>query len=137
MAILAQHLNSQIRISQMTDKIDQNDSSKFCSYQQQQADWQNTFAVSSNITLVGGITQTNTQAQYDNGFGTAYDKEQDNWAVIYSSNRVLVKLDTQLSLRHEDYESFGGHGTGNVAFGFAINNDNRLYAKLWHSIQSA
>lgn len=120
-------VNSKIRISQMTDKIDQNDSQSFAHTQQQQADWQNTVAVSSNITLVGGITQTNTQAQYDNGFGTAYDKKQDNWAVYLQQQSRFGQFDTQLSLRHEDYESFGGHGTGNVALGFAINNDNRLY----------
>jgi hypothetical protein len=45
-----------------------------------------------NITLVGGVTQTNTQAQYNNGFGTAYDKEQDNWLFMYNSNLFLAKL---------------------------------------------
>lgn len=120
-------LNSKIRISQMTDKIDQNDSVSFAHTKQQQADWQNAFALSSDITLVGGITQTNTQAQYDNGFGSAYDKEQDNWAVYLQQQSRFGQIDTQLSLRHEDYESFGGHSTGNVALGFAINNDNRVY----------
>jgi vitamin B12 transporter len=120
-------LNSKIRISQMTDKIDQNDSVSFAHTKQQQADWQNTFALSSDITLVGGVTQTNTQAQYDNGFGTAYDQEQDNWAVYLQQQSRFGQIDTQLSLRHEDYESFGGHGTGNVALGFAFNNDNRVY----------
>jgi vitamin B12 transporter len=120
-------LNSKIRISQMTDKIDQNDSVSFAHTKQQQADWQNTFALSSDITLVGGVTQTNTQAQYDNGFGTAYDQEQDNWAVYLQQQSRFGQIDTQLSLRHEDYESFGGHGTGNVALGFALNNDNRVY----------
>ncbi len=120
-------LNSKIRISQMTDKIDQNDSVSFAHTKQQQADWQNTFALSSDITLVGGITQTNTQAQYDNGFGTAYDKKQDNWAVYLQQQSRFGQIDTQLSLRHEDYESFGGHGTGNVALGLALNNDNRVY----------
>jgi hypothetical protein len=43
----------------------------FAHTQQQQADWQNTFALNHCIIMwVGGVTQTDTQAQYDNGFGT-------------------------------------------------------------------
>ena len=121
-------LNSKIRISQMSDNIDQNNSSAIAHTKQQQADWQNTFAMSPNITLVGGITQTNTQAQYNNGYGTVYDKEQDNLAFYVQQQSVFGQISTQLSLRHEDYDSFGTHQTGNIALGFAINSNNHLYA---------
>ncbi|HQV81130.1 MAG TPA: TonB-dependent receptor [Agitococcus sp.] len=121
-------LNSKIRISQMSDNIDQNNSSAIAHTKQQQADWQNTFAMSPSITLVGGITQTNTQAQYNNGFGTLYNEEQDNLAFYVQQQSVFGQISTQLSLRHEDYDSFGTHQTGNIALGFAINSNNHLYA---------
>lgn len=121
-------LNSKIRISQMSDNIDQNNSSAIAHTKQQQADWQNTFAMSPNITLVGGITQTNTQAQYNNGYGTVYDKEQDNLAFYLQQQSIFGQISTQLSLRHEDYDSFGTHQTGNIGLGFAINSNNHLYA---------
>ena len=121
-------LNSQIRLSQLKDHIDQNQSSSLAHTKQQQADWQNTFALSSEITLVAGITQTNTEAQYDNGFGTKYDKEQDNLAVYLQQQSQFSQISTQLSLRHEDYDSFGTHQTGNLALGYSLNNQHRIYA---------
>ncbi|MBK7299880.1 MAG: TonB-dependent receptor [Moraxellaceae bacterium] len=121
-------LNSKIRISQMSDNIDQNNSSAIAHTKQQQADWQNTFAISPSITLIGGVTQTNTQAQYNNGYGTVYDKEQDNLAFYVQQESVFGQISTQLSLRHEDYDSFGTHQTGNIGLGFAINSNNHLYA---------
>ncbi len=121
-------LNSQIRLSQLKDHIDQNQSSSLAHTKQQQADWQNTFALSSEITLVAGITQTNTEAQYDNGFGTKYDKEQDNLAVYLQQQSQFSQISTQLSLRHEDYDSFGTHQTGTLALGYSLNNQHRIYA---------
>ena len=82
-------LNSKILISQMSDNIDQNNSSAIAHTKQQQADWQNTFAISPSITLIGGVTQTNTQAQYNNGYGTVYDKEQDNLAFYVQQQSVF------------------------------------------------
>ena len=121
-------LNSQIRLSQLKDYIDQNQSTSIAHTKQQQADWQNTFALSSEITLVAGITQTNTEAQYDNGFGTKYDKEQDNLAVYLQQQSEFGQISTQLSLRHEDYDSFGTHQTGTLALGYSLNNQHRIYA---------
>lgn len=119
--------NSQIRISQMTDEIDQNQSASFAHTQQQQADWQNTFAFSPAISLVGGITQTNTQAKYDNGFGTSYDKEQDNLALYVQQQSQFGAVSTQLAIRHEDYDSFGTHQTGNLGLGYRFNEQHRVY----------
>lgn len=121
-------LNSQIRLSQLKDHIDQNQSSSLAHSKQQQADWQNTFVFSSQSTLVGGITQTNTQAEYDNGFGTKYDKEQDNLAFYLQQQSLFGQLSTQLSVRHEDYDSFGTHQTGNLALGYSLNQQHRIYA---------
>lgn len=121
---LSSTLNSQIHLSQMTDKIDQNNSKSIAHTKHQQADWQNTFAVSPNLTLVGGLTQTRTQAEYN----TSYDKERDNWAAYLQQQSQFGQISTQVSLRHEDYDFFGGHSTGNLALGFAINEKNRLYA---------
>lgn len=120
-------LTSQIRISQMLDKIDQNDSQSFAHTKQQQADWQTTYTASPTVTLVGGITQTNTQAQYDNGFGTTYDKKQDNLAFYVQQQSIFGQINTQLSLRHEDYDSFGTHQTGNIALGYAFNPKHHIY----------
>lgn len=128
MGDISSSLNSQIRISQMTDKIDQNDSKSFAHTQQQQADWQNTFALNTDIMWVGGVTQTDTQAQYDNGFGTTYDKKQDNLAFYVQQQAKFGNISTQLSLRHEDYDSFGTHHTGNIGLGFAFNAQHHVYA---------
>lgn len=121
-------LHSQIRLSQLKDHIDQNQSSSLAHTKQQQADWQNTFTLSSQVTLVGGITQTNTQAQYDNGFGTKYDQEQDNLAFYLQQQSLFGQISTQLSVRHEDYDSFGTHQTGNLALGYSLNKQHRIYA---------
>ncbi|MCP5174430.1 MAG: TonB-dependent receptor [Moraxellaceae bacterium] len=124
---LSKNISSQIRISQMMDDIDQNDSSSFAHTKQQQADWQNTVALSNSITLVAGMTQTHTQAQYDNGFATNYDKEQDNLAFYLQQQAQFAQLNTQVSLRHEDYDSFGTHQTGNIALGYQITPDHNIY----------
>lgn len=124
---LGTNINSQIRISQMLDNIDQNNSRSFAHTKQQQADWQNTFVLATNLTVLGGITQTHTQAQYDNGFGTNYDKEQDNLAFYIQQQAQFGRLNTQLSVRHEDYDSFGTHQTGNIALGYKVTPKHNIY----------
>lgn len=117
------NFNSLIRLSQFEDKIDQNQSSNIAHTKRQEADWQNTIAISPNITIIAGITQTNTQAEYNKD----YNKEQDNLAFYLQQQSEFGQISTQLSLRQEDYDSFGTHQTGNAALGFAITPQHRLY----------
>jgi vitamin B12 transporter len=125
---LTESLGTELRLSEMNDNIDQNESASLARTSEKQADWQNTWTASPNYQLIGGATLTNTEGLYSNGFGTDYDKEEDKWGVYLQQLLTIDMIDTQLALRHDNYDSFGGKNTGNVGIGFTINENNRIYA---------
>ena len=56
------------------------------------------------------------------------DKSLKNKAIYLQNQWENAGFSIQASARHEDYDSFGTHQTGNIGLGFAINNKHHLYA---------
>lgn len=121
------NFRTQLRLSQMDDHIDQNESPAIADTRQRQLDWQNTVALGNANTLIAGLTRTETDAQYDNGFGTTYDKEQTSNAVYVQDQIRVQSLTAQLAARHERYDSFGNHNTGNIALGYRLAEGQQVY----------
>jgi vitamin B12 transporter len=116
-------VTSQLRLSQMTDEIDQNQNNDITHTTQKQADWQNTFALNSNNTLVFGVTMTDTQAEYN----AAYKQSLKNKAVYLQNQWQAQSFNLQASVRHEDYDSFGTHNTGNIGLGYHMSPTQLVY----------
>lgn len=125
---LSDSIKTELRLSEMNDNIDQKESVAIARTKERQADWQNTWTATSDYQLIAGATLTKTDGQYDNGFGNAYDKEDDKWGAYLQQLLTIGVLDTQLAIRHDNYDSFGSKNTGNVGIGIAINEYNRIYA---------
>ncbi len=124
---ISSQVNTQLNLSQMTDKLDQKQSADFAHSKRQQADWQNTIILNPADTVVAGATYTKTTADY-NQYGTVFKNQQKNWAVYLQNQWRMQAFDTQLSVRHDDYDSFGGHNTGNIALGYTLTAQHRIYA---------
>ncbi|HEX5361350.1 MAG TPA: TonB-dependent receptor [Fluviicoccus sp.] len=120
-------VRTQLRFSQMNDDIDQNESTAIADTRQRQLDWQNTLVLGDGNTLIAGLTRTDTDAQYDNGFGTLYDKEQSSTAIYLQDQIKFQNLTAQLAGRHERYDSFGNHSTGNIGLGYRFAEGQQVY----------
>lgn len=116
-------ITSQLRLSQMTDEIDQNQNNDITHTTQKQADWQNTFALNSNNTLVFGLTMTDTQAEYN----ADYKQSLKNKAIYLQNQWQAQGFNLQTSFRHEDYDSFGTHNTGNIGLGYHFSPTQLVY----------
>lgn len=120
---LSATFNTQLRLSQMKDEINQNQNANRAQTTRLQTDWQNTWQWQNNQTLVAGSTLEQVKTQYN----TSYDKQLNNWAVYGQNQSQYGQLSTQIALRHDHHDTFGNHQTGNLALGYALNPQNRIY----------
>ena len=121
-------INSRLRLSQMKDEIDQNQSASFAHTRQTQADWQNTLSLSDQSTLLAGITSTQTEAGYADA--SAYDKSTHSEALYLQNHWQAGAANLQAAIRHERYSTFGNQNTGSLAFGYALNGGHRIHANI-------
>jgi vitamin B12 transporter len=121
-------INSRLRLSQMKDEIDQNQSASFAHTRQTQADWQNTLSLSDQSTLLAGITSTRTEAGYADA--SAYDKSTHSEALYLQNHWQAGAANLQAAIRHERYSTFGNQNTGSLAFGYALNGGHRIHANI-------
>lgn len=87
------------------------------------ASWQNDLhlAVGHTLTLGGDYQHdhVDSSAQY------ARDSRH-NYGAFVQYLGEMGRHDWQLALRHDDNQQFGGHDTGNAAYGFALNDALRV-----------
>lgn len=116
-------LNSQLKLSEMRDEIDQNQNTNKSHTKQQQVDWQNSLAINTDDTLILGVTFTNTEAEYN----SAYNKSLENKAVYLQNQWDYAQASLVIAGRHEDYDSFGTHDTGSINLGYHFSPQQLVY----------
>ena len=87
--------------------------------------WQNDLTVAEGHTLTLGADHQRDEV---NGTTAYAEDTRDNQGVFAQYLAQLGAHDLQLSLRRDDDEQFGQHHTGNLGWGYALNDELRLTA---------
>ncbi len=89
------------------------------------ANWQNDLLLGDTSTLTLGVDFQRDEVQSDTAFSVT---ERDNTGVYIQYQGRTGKHDYLVSLRNDDYDAFDGETTGNIAWGYAINEPLRVTA---------
>jgi vitamin B12 transporter len=124
---IASNWATTLKLSQMLDRVEQNQSSDFISTRRNVLDWQNDVQLNNEHLLTVGalLSREHTQAQ---SFGTGFDVDTDSDAVFaqdqwrFGAQRLLT------ALRLTDHETFGDHTTGELAYGIDLSKATNVYA---------
>lgn len=94
------------------------------------ADWQHNFTLGLNHLLTAGLSTVEDQAtNIDLLTDTiVYDESLRNNAAFVALQSQLGQHNFNLSGRVDDYENFGNHSTGNIAWGYDVKSALRLTA---------
>jgi vitamin B12 transporter len=90
-----------------------------------QFSWENSLILGDYSQLIAGFDYLNDQVSSSNAYSVT---ERDNKALFAQYRYFGDRNDFQLGLRRDDNEQFGGHTTGNIAWGHAIAEGLRLTA---------
>jgi vitamin B12 transporter len=116
--------SSRLMLGHAEDNIEQNQSDDFIDTQRNTIDWQNDIQVSDAVTVTAGILWQDEEADAfsDFGFGLV-----DAYASDISTGQLYLQALVStgphrvvLGGAYTDHETFGGHETGNVEYGFAF-----------------
>lgn len=121
------HWSTQLRLSRITDRIDQNQSFDFTHTIRYNLDWQNNIQLTKQQRLIGGIT-TNRAHTDSLSWGTAFDEHVDSYEVYAQDDIQLGKHRFTLGGRYIDHDEFGGSSTWNLAWGYNFTPTTRLTA---------
>lgn len=128
---LARTWISQLTLSRMVDKIDQNQSSDFAYTTRYAVDWQHSYTGLQKHHLIGGATLTREKTEYavSGGFynfdTTRYYREfylQDH----YTNNGHDITAAARLT----NHSVFGSHPTWNLGYGKQLSAATRLRASI-------
>lgn len=87
--------------------------------------WQNDFAVNADQLLTAGLDYQNDRVDST----TVYTRPtRDNRALFGQYQGSFGAHSLQASLRRDDNQQFGGHDTGGLGYGYAVNDTTRLTA---------
>lgn len=121
--------NSTLRVSQVVDETVQNQSDDFSETRRYQFDWQNDVQIDARQLLTTGLwySQEDTSASV---FGSGFD-EQTDVAALYAQDDIRFG-DHRLLLaaRHTRHESFGGHTSWDVEYGYRVTARTRITAAV-------
>ncbi|RZU36989.1 vitamin B12 transporter [Fluviicoccus keumensis] len=123
-ADLGNNQTSSIRISQLTDKLDQNQSTDYAHTLQDTVELQHTAVLAPTDTLIAGVTLTRTDAAY-NGI---YDLTTRNKAVFLQNTWNDNLWNLRVSGRHEKFDEYGSQNTGSLAIGRMLAAGHSIYA---------
>lgn len=118
---------STLRLSQASDEIDQNQGDDFAHTRRNQLDWQNDVQLDARQLLTAGLMLSREKAS-SSVFGTGFDEATDVNAVYLQDDIKWGAHHLLLAGRHTDHDSFGGHGTWNVEYGFELSPATRFTA---------
>ena len=119
--------SSRLMLGHAVDNLEQNQSTDFLDTKRNTADWQNDFALSGANTLTAGILWQDEEADAISFFDPyaadttttqAYVQDQAR----FGAHRLL------LGAGYTDHETFGGHETWNLEYGFAFERGGLLTA---------
>lgn len=102
-------------------------STSFFDTRRHSVNWQNDLFINAQQIVTVGLDYQNDEIASN----TAYPvTERDNIAAFAQVQANVGAQDLQVALRHDDNEQFGGHTTGNIAWGFMTANKLRYTASL-------
>lgn len=94
---------------------------------QDQASWINELTVNDNSMLLVGLDYLKDKISSDTTFT---ETSRDNKAVLLQYRFFGEKQDLQVAARYDDNQQFGGHTTGNLAWGYTLNPGLRTTASV-------
>lgn len=100
--------------------------SKFVSARQTASWLNNVLALGGR--WIGGLDYNDEH--YDSAGASGYNERLYNLGAFIQSQYQFGKLDTQVGLRHDHHESFGGKTTGSAAAGWQFSRDLHGYVKF-------
>lgn len=119
---------SKLTLGESQDRTDNFSSGVFASKfdtRRQNLSWQNDFTFAKRQILTVGADYLNDHVVSD----TAYNKtKRDNTGVFAQYQSYIDKHDYLLSVRRDHNQAFGNKTTGNIAWGYAWNEQLRLTA---------
>lgn len=128
-AVPAANWTSTIRLGRMRDEIDQSQSADVAHTRRTSLDWQNDVQWRKDHLATAGlyVAREETKAV---SFGTGFDIETDIKAVYaqdqwHSGNQQILA-----ALRYTDHDAFGGHTTGELAYGYRVAPGTQLRASV-------
>ena len=119
--------SSRLMLGHAVDNLEQNQSTDFLDTKRNTVDWQNDFPLSDANTLTAGVLWQDEEADAisffdpyaaDTSTTQAYVQDQAR----FGAHRLLV------GAGYTDHDTFGGHETWNLEYGFAFENGGLLTA---------
>ncbi len=116
-----------LRLSHITDEIDQNQSSDFAHTRRDQVDWQNDIQVGEAQLFTAGLwlSKEDTNALV---FGTGYKEDTTVKAAFVQDDISLGSHRLLLAARVTDHDSFNTHTTWDLEYGYRWRSHTRLTA---------
>ena len=116
-----------LRVSQLRDDIDQNQSPDFAHTERKVVDWQNDFQLGRHQLLSAGLylSREHTEAR---SFGGMYDVDTSTDAVFLQSQWQFGDQQLLAAWRYTDHDAFGGQHTGDLGYGLQLTPALRLTA---------
>ncbi|MBI5611881.1 MAG: TonB-dependent receptor [Gammaproteobacteria bacterium] len=116
-----------LRVSQLRDEIDQNQSLDFTHTERKVVDWQNDFQLGRQHLLSAGLylAREHTEAR---SYGSSYNVDTATNAVFLQSQWRFGDQQLLAAWRYTDIDSFGGHHTGDLGYGLQLTPALRLTA---------
>jgi vitamin B12 transporter len=118
-----------LRLGTAVDDLETVASSRFVTHRHS-ADWQHTFAVTDEQSLVAGVDWTEDRGKDLSltGLGTVYERHVTDRGAYFNYTVPVGALDLQGGLRRDQSDIFGYQTTGQAAIGYAATDKLRLLA---------
>lgn len=120
---------TRLRLSEVRDEIDQNQSADFAHTRRLGVDWQNDVQLGRAQLLTAGVELMREDAEVVN-FGSGFEEERDIAAVYVQDAIELGAHRGVLAARYTDYEGFGGHVTWDAQYGYMLTAATRITASI-------
>jgi len=125
---LAVHWSTTLRFAQMTDRLDQNQSPDFGHTRRTTLDWQHDLQLGPHL-LTAGVYAAREQTTAQS-LGTQYDVRTDSQALFVQDQWRRGPHQVLLAWRHNNYDYFGTHHTGELAYGYTVTATTQVYATV-------
>ncbi len=118
-----------LRLGHVVDEMTQNQSSDFSETRRNQIDWQHDFQLDAQQLFSAGLwySQEDTQASV---FGTGFDEDTEVVAVYAQDDISVGDHRVLLAARYTDHDSFGGHTSWDVEYGYRWSERTRFTAAV-------
>lgn len=114
-----------LKLSHISDIIDQNQGNDFSHTRRNVLDWQNDIQLSENQLLTAGLELSRERTK-SLSFGTAFNVTTDVNSVYLQDEITFGNHHVILAGRYIDHESFGSHETWNINYGNQITDSSKI-----------